>query len=109
MTREEEIRQAAEKNATERAGYLVQGIANAAFYDGAKWADEHPKNPWRDAKKELPEKINKFYSDFVFVAYSVNGEFRFGIDRYDFAREEFGSHVHAEYWMPIPELKEKQL
>ena len=51
MTREEEITKATE--------YYYNSIAlRVAFEEGAQWADEHPKNQWRDARKELPLKEN---------------------------------------------------
>ena len=47
MTREDEIRQAAEENATERAGSAI-----AAFCDGAKWADSHPHDELDESFRE---------------------------------------------------------
>ena len=47
MTREEEIKQAANENAT---------CAILDYIDGALWADEHPKSPWISVEERLPEK-----------------------------------------------------
>ena len=70
MIRNEEIQQAASnyvKSDVVRAGneYLAYGD----FVNGAKWADEHPANPWHDVNDELPrmnhrDEFNK-YSDVV--------------------------------------------
>lgn len=67
-----------------------------------QWADEHPKNPWRDAKKELPEKINKFFSDFVLVMYTRGGKPYPSITRYDYdcGIWEIDNVTH---WMPFPQ------
>lgn len=56
MTREKQIKQAAlERNYD---GDFDSNNGLNGFVEGAQWADEHPKNPWRDAKKELPLKEN---------------------------------------------------
>lgn len=30
----------------------IRAIFRTAFYDGAKWADEHPKSIWHDSSEE---------------------------------------------------------
>jgi len=70
----------------------------------ARWADEHPKNPWISVEDRLPEKLNKFFSDFVLVMYTRGGKPYPFITRYDY---EFGMWEieNVTHWMPIPELK----
>ena len=53
MTREEEIKQAAENNLdvsiyTPKDGEMLK----ETFYIGAKWADKNPVNVWHDASEE---------------------------------------------------------
>lgn len=98
-TREEEIKQAATKIAKE----WYCGPEDEFHYEVEKleemgqWADEHPKNPWRDAKKELPKEEGWVY---------VNGE-RLSIYYYKNNKwydERENITFSPDYWMPIPEL-----
>ncbi len=65
-----------------------------------QWADLHPKNPWRDAKKEKPDE-----GVVVNVAFRGIDKIRYGCDVY---HEDFGWEGYDEdaivAWMPIPEL-----
>lgn len=64
MTREEQIRQASIEYTMENVPMCIGGNAfsevmdgmnrNHAFEEGAKWADEHPKNPWISVSDKLP-------------------------------------------------------
>ena len=103
MTREKEISKAAQK-------YIITdktcgvGVRTQAFISVAKWADEHPKNPWHSiADGDLPQ-VNKrcllsfqggFYIGFMRANKSVflEDEISFFTDIYD-----------IEYWMEIPKL-----
>lgn len=117
MTREEEIK------------LLVQHLAKvwyagansnleALFEEAVQWADEHPKNPWRDAKKEPPKREigNKIFYTFFDTAFDGVHEQRYyyyaEFKKYGLGKEgwidEDGNRVLveiADYWMPIPELK----
>ena len=126
MTREEEIRQEALNYAekidydlwldTEHPKSYAKMLVMATAEDNAKWADEHPKNPWRDASKELPLKEN--YKDGLWgqevLARTQSGSY------YRMRVRENGEWQNLEHgqpewwlytgkvthWMPIPELQE---
>ena len=80
----------------------------------AKYADEHPKNPWRDASKELPEKDKRFdnhdtlkgCSKYV-LTLSKDGDIV--IARYNTITKmwcNFKTYItKPDCWMPIPKLK----
>lgn len=53
MTREEEIKQASIEWLRSDSFFHEANVES--FEEGARWADEHPKNPWRDAKKDPPK------------------------------------------------------
>lgn len=53
MTREEEITKAAREYVS---GVILSSPSDVVhFGNGAKWADEHPKNIWHDATSEEPQ------------------------------------------------------
>ncbi len=63
MTREEEIKQAAENNLdvsiyTPKDGEMLK----ETFYIGAEWADKHPVNVWHDASEEPQDKNRRILS-----------------------------------------------
>ncbi len=62
MTREEQIKQAAESN-LDVSFYTPQDgeLLKETFYIGAKWADKNPPSPWISIKDDLPS----FHSDLV--------------------------------------------
>lgn len=109
MTREEEIRQAAEE-------YSGLPKYQDPFILGAQWADEHPKDPWISVNERLPEEFQ-----IVFVrmqggscdsAMYTNGVFRrdlqlnFGMkdDGYTIISWQQMFKSNITHWMPIPEL-----
>ena len=113
MTREEEIMESA---AAERE--------RNAFLLGANWAVDHPmhiytdneqvianlqeeverlKNPWRDAKKELPKENTSVFINFNGEAFSYSGFVDPNGRWYCYGS---GYVRTPEYWMPIPPLPE---
>lgn len=102
MTREEEIWKAAMLSSGKRDRI-------GGFYNGAKWADEHPKNPWISVEERLPEESREhrgWLSDTVFV---VTNKGDGTSARYDIATKTWcpakilqGSITH---WMPILQIK----
>lgn len=74
-----------------------------AFEAGFDEADEHPKNPWRDAKNDPPKDTNTVvaifnkYSKFEKWLCSYNPEEKIW-DMSDIICDP------PDYWMPIPEL-----
>lgn len=93
MTREEEIK------LTSVRCYKGITVQNQAFVEGAQWADEHPKNPWRDAKKELPK--DKGVRIFVSYAGIQSSAYYYGNNYWSV--EGYGFCDFVDYWMPIPE------
>lgn len=46
-----------EHNYTDHSGCnICHAVSEKAFIAGAKWADEHPNNPWVSVEDRLPEK-----------------------------------------------------
>ena len=71
-----------------------------SYVQGWKAADEHPKNPWRDARLCPPENDENIYL-------SCNGVKRVGY--YNLDSKTYRSYgiygvcnVDADFWMPIP-------
>lgn len=81
----------------------TQDNIHRAFVAGGEWADAHPQNHWISVADRLPEKLNKFFSDFVLVMYTRGGKPYPFITRYDY---ECGMWEieNVTHWMPIPEL-----
>ena len=118
-TREEEIEAKAEElSKTICANELTQLKTFKALVEMAQWADEHPKNPWRDAKKDPPKREigNKICYTFLDTAFSELVEqryYRFAeYKKYGLGEEgwidEYGNRILveiADYWMPIPTLE----
>lgn len=53
MSRKDEINIEADRmynNAMSTTGEVVWGVCG--FKEGAKWADEHPKNPWKSTEEK---------------------------------------------------------
>lgn len=115
-TREEEIRQVAEQYECDL--FKMRGINRydsrdiiQVAKDFAEWADEHPKNPWRNAKIELPvEKNVKSISIDCFIRTSKGLYFSAFYD-YQFKDWYIDGHGYSSintlgyvtHWMPIPE------
>lgn len=55
-TRDEEINKAYDKWQDD-----LECSERTVWQCACRWADEHPKNPWRDVKKELPKEKCKVY------------------------------------------------
>ena len=62
MTREEEIQEAIKtlqvyvcgNNGIFECSECIDSDIQNAFYQGAKWADKHPKSPWISVNDDLP-------------------------------------------------------
>lgn len=106
MTREEIIKNAAQEYCQKNIPNLPQMhlAIETAFEAGAKWADEHPINPWHSVKdRELPQEAKdcifsyqgELYKGFMFE----DGELHFD--------DEFSPMLginEVDYWMEIPKL-----
>lgn len=113
MTREEQIKEAAEDYSAYRDATDEEDLYNSteleAFKEGAEWADNHPKSPWINVQEDLPCNHSNLKSTEcatvnVFVCKkggSVSVDFmikRNGKWEWDSWRE---SYTH---WMPIPSV-----
>lgn len=113
MTREEEIKQEVENYPTESAySYRAE---EAAFGAGAKWADEHPKNPWISVKDELPSEWRQVLTmnqdGIIAVSYYRGGLWWHtrcvGWETNTGGRTKIewtDTNTDITHWMPIPEL-----
>ena len=103
MTREEKIRQVAQKYiATDKHNGV--GVRTQAFIDGAEWADRHPASLWHSVVGgDLPQ-VNKD------VLFSNQGYVHVGYMREDKSISSNDEHVplldinDIDYWMEIPKL-----
>lgn len=113
MTREEEIRQAQivyigyDRDIDEGVDTLMR---RTAFEDGAKWADEHPVNPYH----KYPEEKPPHFGDYIVIIDSNFGR-RWTIKCwYGYPKDPFGDNPSKEwllddeekvtYWMEIPNI-----
>ncbi|MBA7489019.1 MAG: hypothetical protein HG422_08355 [Prevotella sp.] len=114
MTREEKIRQVAQKYiATDKHNGV--GGRTQAFIDGAEWADENPATPWHSvADGDLPKGLKNDDGYMPFVVKTKDGKQHLAYYASWFD-EEYRAISHdffddcdcpldVEYWMEIPEL-----
>ena len=104
MKREEEINKVASKYAQ----YEVWGSSYddvwEGFVNGAKWADEHPKNHWHSV---ADGNIPKVDTDYLFAYDGVIDKGYMREDRSLSLDSEFAPLLDiddVDYWMEIPEL-----
>lgn len=121
MTREEEIKQAAEAYASQmcnlcldkyclKMGLTCPNIHESVitFTDGSEWADEHPnlkKNLWHDASKEPEDK------SYILVRYNYMGDMEFKSYHIDYNLTLWQSLVNyyrIECWAYIDDILPKQ-
>ncbi len=110
MTREEKIRQVAQKYiATDKHNGV--GVRTQAFIDGAEWADKHLASPWHSfADGDLPPKAKNNNR----VEFSIEVLVRLDKNRLDFGRYDYTykswyvglQRVYPTHWMEIPKLPE---
>ncbi len=88
-TRDEEIKQfALERNSD---GDFDSNDGYQGLIEGAQWADEHPKNPWRDAKNDpLPQETTPLTPEIL----EKNGFVYADLPFEDFY-EGYGLHIHG--------------
>ena len=104
MTREEEIKEAAQKYIYNKR-YYESNIRPRIFEAGATWADRHPVNPWHSvADGDLPEKTGNYLcsdgEESIVAFYSHVSEGFFN------PLEKYGGDYDdlIKYWMEIPQL-----
>ena len=109
MTREEEIKQAAENNLDVSAYTPQDGkMLKETFYIGAEWADKNPQSPWISVKDDLPceheelisseDKRNTFYVIALVHSFVVLSRMEKFEGKWHWTTDE------PSHWFIIPEL-----
>ena len=96
MTREEEIKQAAQLCACEYGG---ENLVTLAFKKGAEWADKFPKSPWISVEERLPVISGGYivrYIDGTFWADYYDAQLGWDKERLE--------NLKVTHWMLIPQL-----
>lgn len=112
MTRKKQINKAAEHFLADRPKEYFhtkseENTYHTGFVMGAKWADEHPKNPWISVEDRLPEE------DKIVIFMGNNGALYLGHHylQTDYGRTWFADGGYAmkddevTHWMPIPQIE----
>jgi len=109
MAREEEIKEAAQKEMSKYPNFCITA---PAFRMGAEWADSHPH--WISVKDELPPTSDKDDESDDYLIVDSDGDMNVGyynkMDELWFSCD--GHILDATHWMPLPSiehLKEKEL
>ena len=119
MTREEQIIEAGIEYTMQNNPVCIGGDnfyeqvkefnRNKSFEAGAKWADEHFKNPWISVNEDLPynhkELLHSNYTDRVLVL-SKNGYSEVAFMSKIEDSWGWSTFIDVKYWMPIPELEQ---
>ena len=105
MTREEQIKKAAFGYADTELVGIIDFKKEAAFIEGATWADTHPH--WISVKDELPP-----LNQDVLVVFAANQVNEVGIDRIiqnieDNGYEDWELFTGITHWMPLPQAPKK--
>ena len=129
MTREEEIQEAIKTlqvyvcgdNGIFECSECIDSDIQNAFYQGAKWADKHPKSPWISIDEDLPcnhEELMEpicqlddrliYETKRVFVRCRNNSLCTAHMVNLHNKWKWYPEDIHVEHWMPIPDLTEKE-
>lgn len=119
MTREEEIKCASkdyinyllDKQEYHNENYTEYDIQQA-FEKGAKWADEHPKSPWINVKKDLPcnHKELLYQKEIIegtetFNVFAINEYGEIWVENMVYENGEWlWNDFDPAYWMIAPKL-----
>ena len=122
MTREEEIQEAIKTlqvyvcgdNGIFECSECIDSDIQNAFYQGAKWADKHPKSPWISVNDDLPcnhSDLVLTYNDIPFstkrvlVMTDVHTLFLCEMKKDDRGWIwNYSTKDKITHWFPIPEL-----
>ena len=108
MTREEKIKKAAFEYADTEPVGIIDFKKEAAFIEGATWADTHPH--WISVEDELPPKESE-YDDNSIVVLVTDGN---GVYKGLYRRDEYLSGWftcdlwaldNITHWMPLPSIE----
>ena len=125
MTREEEIQEAIKTlqvyvcgdNGIFECSECIDSDIQNAFYQGAKWADKHPKSPWISVNDDLPcnhEELMEpicqlddrliYETKQVFVRCSGNSISTAHMVNLHNRWRWYPDDIDVKHWFPIPEL-----
>ena len=122
MTREEEIQEAIKTlqvyvcgdNGIFECSECIDSDIQNAFYQGAKWADKHPKSPWISVNDDLPCNHSDlvltyngipFSTKRVLVMTDVHTLFLCEMKKDDCGWIwNYSTKDKITHWLPIPEL-----
>ncbi len=106
MTREEQIKEAADKFQRE---FIPKDKNNErfCFISGVLWANEHPQSSWISVKDRLPEKLeNGCTSDYVLTRIDGPRQVWYFVNRYNYTIEAWeGCNNNTTHWMPIQRIE----
>ena len=125
MTREEEIREVIKTlqvyncgdNGLFECSECIDSDIQNAFYQGAKWADKHPKSPWINVNDDLPcnhEELMEpicqlddrliYETKQVFVRCNGNSISTAHMVNLHNRWRWYPDDIDVKHWFPIPEL-----
>ena len=125
MTREEEIREVIKTlqvyncgdNGLFECSECIDSDIQNAFYQGAKWADKHPKSPWISVNDDLPcnhEELMEpicqlddrliYETKQVFVRCSDNSISTAHMVNLHNRWRWYPDDIDVKHWFPIPEF-----
>ena len=106
MTREEEIKEAAQKYIYNKR-YYESNIRPRIFEAGATWADCHPINPWHTvADGDYPARVLDTNGDEHYKSETVvvtDGK-TWTIAMYDYDLHKWSTMLNVTHWIEIPQL-----
>ena len=96
-----------------RAAQFAYDAGRDDFTEGAKWADEHPANPWHSvADGDLPPKAkNNNRVEFSVEVLVLLNKNRLAFGRYDYTYKSWYvglQRVYPTHWAEIPKLPENK-
>ena len=125
MTREEEIQEAIKTlqvyvcgdNGIFECSECIDSDIQNAFYQGAKWADKHPKSPWISVNDDLPCNYEELMEPIcqlddrliyetkqVFVRCSGNSISTAHMVNLHNRWRWYPDDIDVKHWFPIPEF-----
>lgn len=108
MGREEEIRKTIDKifPCTDEGRGYEESIGASGFELGAKWADEHPKNVWHDAKVVTPPQDDEVIVLLDGAHCGSNYKIAFGhiVDKTKCVDYNGWNIPDVVCWMPCPQI-----
>ena len=105
MTREELIEKTGKEYCHDNIPNLPQMhlAISTAFEAGAKWAEEHPANPWHNvADGDLPKESGDY---LCYSGYETRiGWFSTSKNKFYNPYSRFDEKIEVNYWMEVPQI-----